>query len=64
MGTITFEIHHITPTSPRIQACKQSYLKHFDAFYFSLHIFICKQIMHGHIRERKEIPNNVKHLTF
>ena len=26
--------------------------------------FFLKQIMHGHIRERKEIPNDVKHLTF
>ena len=44
----------------------QSYIKHFDlfAFFFSLHIFHFKQIMHGHIRERKEILNDVKHLTF
>ena len=28
--------------------------------YFSIN----KHIMHGHIRDRKEIPNDVKHLTF
>ena len=44
----------------------QSYLKHFDlfAFYFSLHVFLFKQIMNEHIRDRKEIPNYVKLLTF
>ena len=32
-------------------------------FSFSLHILF-KQIMHGHIKERKEIPNDGKDLTF
>ena len=36
----------------------------FFCFYFSLHFFFFKQIMHGYIRDRKEIPNDVKHLTF
>ena len=65
MGTITFEVHLITPASPSIHACNHI-KKHFDlfAFYISLHIFLFKQIMHGHTRERKEIPNDVKHLTF
>ena len=65
MGTITFEVHLITPASPSIHAC--NYIKiHFDlfAFYFSLHIFLFKQIMNEHIRDRKEISNNVKLLTF
>ena len=30
-------------------------------FFFS---FFFKQIMHKHIRDKKEIPNYVKHLTF
>ena len=39
--------------------------KAFWSFYFSfsLHILF-KQIMQGHIRERKEIPNDGKHVTF
>ena len=65
MGTITFEVHLITPASLSIHACNHI-KKHFDlfAFYFTLHIFLFKQIMNGHIRDRKEISNNVKLLTF
>ena len=32
----------------------------FFLLLFSLHIFYLKQIIHGHIRERKEISNDVK----
>ena len=35
---------------------------HPPLFFFAYFSF--KQIMHGHIRDRKEIPNDVKHLTF
>ena len=39
---------------------------HFDSFYFLFFFasFSFKQTMHGHIRDRKEKPNDVKHLTF
>ena len=65
IGAITFEVYPITLTSSRIHAYIHNW-KHFDLFdfYFSLHIFLFKQIIHGHVRERKEIPNDVKHLTF
>ena len=65
MGTITFEVHPITLTSPRdtLATLFKSILILF-AFDFSLHIFSFEHIMHGHIRERKEIPNYVKFLTF
>ena len=65
MGTITFEVHPITPTSPRIHACNHRYIQHFDffCFLFFFAYFSFKQIRHGHIRERKEIPNDVKLLT-
>ena len=48
MGTITFEVYPITPTSPRIHTCNhiQSIFDLF-AFYF-LCIFLFKQIMYGH----------------
>ena len=44
----------------------KSYIKHFDSFCFLFFFayFSFKQTMHGHIRDRKEIPNDVKHLTF
>ena len=29
-----------------------------------MYIILFKQIMNGHIRERKEIPNDIKFLTF
>ena len=59
MGTITFEVHHITLTSPRnmLATIYKSILILF-AFSCSLHILFLskmKHIMHGHIRE-KEIP--------
>ena len=64
MGTITFEVHPITPTSPRIHVCNHI-LNIFYLFAFQfLSIFLFKQIMHGHISERKEIPNDGKHFTF
>ena len=63
-GTITFEIHLITPTSPRntLAIIFKSILILF-AFSFllitSLHIFLLstmKHIMHGYIRERRKYP--------
>ena len=47
MEIITFEVHPI---------------KHFDlfAFIFFTYFSFNKHIIHGHIRERKEIPNDVK----
>ena len=36
----------------------------FCFLFLFLHIFLFKQIMHGHIRDRKEVPNYVKLLTF
>ena len=64
IGTITFKVHPITPTSPRIHACNhiQSIFDLFP-FHFTC-IFLFKQIMHGQIRERKEILNDGKLLTF
>ena len=61
MGTITFKIHPITPTSPRIHACNH-FLKAF--FIFLLLIFFFKYIIHGFIRERKEIPDDIWHSNF
>ena len=55
MGTITFKVHPITPTSPRIHTCNH-FLSIFDlfAFDFSLHIFLlsisCMDILE---REKK-----------
>ena len=65
MGTITFKVHPITPTSPRIHACNH-FLKHFLSFcfWFFFAYFSFKHIMHGHIRERKEIPNDIWHSNF
>ena len=60
MGTITFKVHPITPTSPRIHACNH-FKSIFDLFAFD---FSFKYIMHGHIRERKEIPNDIWHSNF
>ena len=61
MGTITFEVHPITLTSPRnTLATIFKIILILFAFDFSLHIFSFKDIMHGHIRERKEKPNYVK----
>ena len=55
MGTITFEVHPITFTSPRdtLATLFKSILILF-AFDFSLHIFSFEHIMHGHIKGRKE----------
>ena len=67
MGTITFEVHHITLTSPRnmLATIYKSILILF-AFSYSLHIFLLskmKHIMHGHIREKKKYPFIlIKHL--
>ena len=64
MGTITFEVHPITPTSPSIHSC--NHIKSILIFlpFIFLCIFSFKQIMHGHIKDRKEIPNYVKLLKF
>ena len=60
MVTITFKVYPITPISPR-----NTLATIFKAFWFFLLLFFFayfsfKQIMHEHIRERKEIPNYVK----
>ena len=65
MGTITFKVYPITPASPRIHACN-NFLKHFWSFcfWFFFAYFSFKYIMHGHIRERKEISNDIWHSNF
>ena len=54
MGTTTFELHNITPTSPKNTLA--TILKAF--WFFLLFMFFAyfsfKYIMHGHIGERKE----------
>ena len=60
MGTITFKVHPITPTSPRIHACNH-FKSIFDLFAFD---FSFKYIMHRHIRERREISNDIWHSNF
>ena len=54
MGTITFEVHPITPTSPRntLVTIFKNILILF-AFIFFFAYFLFEQIMHGHIRERR-----------
>ena len=58
MGTITFEIHLITPTSPR-NTLATIFLKHLIIFafiffaYIYIYIFLFEHIMHEHIRERR-----------
>ena len=55
MGTITFEVQPITPTSPRntLETIFKSILIFF-CFWFYLHIFLFEHIIHGHIREREK----------
>ena len=64
MMTITFKVHPIASTSQNTRL--QSYIKYFDSFYFLFFFayFFFKQTVHGHIRDRKEILNDIKHLTF
>ena len=64
MRTITFEVHSITPTFPRntLTTIFKSIVILFAFIFFAY--FSLKQTMHVHIRDRKEIPNYVKHLTF
>ena len=65
MGTITFEVYHITFTSPRnmLTIILKAFWFFFLLSFFCVHIFLFEHIMHGHIRERKEIPNYVKPKT-
>ena len=65
MGTITFKVHPITPTSPKIHTCNH-FFKHFLSFcfWFFFAYFSFKYFMHRHIRERKEIPNDSWHFNF
>ena len=64
MGTITSKIHPITPT-----LLKDTLAIIYKAFWFFLllsffaYFSFVKHIMHGYIRERKEIPNYIKLLT-
>ena len=62
MGTITFKVHPITPTSPRIHSCNHIW-KHFLSFCFWFYFacFSFKYIIHGLIRERR---NTQWYLTF
>ena len=63
IGIVTFKVHHITLSSPRNTLI--IILKAFW-FFFSFILFayfLFKHIMHGHIRERNKIPNDVKLLT-
>ena len=71
METITFEVHPITPTSPRnmlttifksIWFLLLLLLLLLYLFIFFAYLFF-EHIMHGHIRKRKEIPNYVKPKT-
>ena len=68
MGTITFEAYHIAPTSPRntLTTIYKS-IWFFFCFSFSLHVFLLSikmHIMHGHIRERKEMPIYVSQTSY
>ena len=58
MGTITFEVHPITPTSPRntFAITFKSILIPFAFIFFAYFSF--KHSMHAHIKER-EVPNYV-----
>ena len=53
MGTITFEVHLITPTSPRRHASNHisSILILFAIIFFAYFSF--KHSMYGHIREKR-----------
>ena len=53
MGTITFEVHLITPTSPgnTLTTIFKSIMILFAFVFFAYFLF--EHIMHGHIRERE-----------
>ena len=57
MGTITFEVHPIIPTSSRIHACKH-FKSIFDlfAFDFSLHILLLNISCMGLLEREKNYP--------
>ena len=65
MGSITFEVHPITS-----HLVEDTLAIIYKAFWFFLLLFLLqsyfsfKQTMHVHIRDRKEILNDVKQLTF
>ena len=65
MRTITFEVHHITLTSPRnmLSTIFKSILILFAFIFFEYIFFSFEHIMHGHIKEREEILNYVKPQT-
>ena len=65
MRTITFEVHHITLTSPRnmLSTIFKSILILLAFIFFALIFFSFEHIMHGHIKEREEILNYVKPQT-
>ena len=58
MGTITFMVHHITPTSPRNTYTTISKAFWFFLLLYSLHIFFLNISCMG-IEERREIPSYV-----
>ena len=57
MGTISFKVHSITPTSPRIHACN-NFKRIFDlfAFDFSLNIFLLSISRMGILEREKKYP--------
>ena len=62
MGTVTFEVHPITPTSPRntLAIIFKSILILFALDFLCMYFLsLFEHIMHGH-KEREEIPNYVK----
>ena len=57
MGTITFKVHPITPTSPRIHACNHfKSIFYLFAFDFSLHIFLLSISYIGLLEREKKYP--------
>ena len=54
MGTITFKVHHITPTSPRNMLATILKVFWFFLLFMFFAYFSFKHIMHGPIGERKE----------
>ena len=53
MGTITFEVYHITPTSPRNTLTIILKAFWFFLLFILFAYFLFEHIMHGHIREKR-----------
>ena len=54
--SITFEVHHITPTSPRNTLVTILKALWFFLFFMFFAYFSFKHIMHGHIWEKRKYP--------